>query len=146
MEDILKVALSTDYKTLAEGLKHGNEAVRFWAAYGLGNDSGHFTHKQILLDLVELLDDQVPVVRLAVGRAICKNSDQERAMETITNELKSDDEWVRLYAALVLDELGETSRPVIDHMQGVMEDENKYVVRVANHALNQLLGTKNVVR
>ena len=86
------------------------------------------------------------MVRLAAARAICKNSVQERALETITNELKSNDEWVRLYAALVLDELGETDRPVIDHMQGVMEDENKYVVRVANHSLNQLLGTKNVVR
>ena len=56
------------------------------------------------------------------------------------------DEWVRLSAALVLDELGEKSRPLIPDLQGVMNDENKYVVRVANHALNALLGLENVVR
>ena len=67
-------------------------------------------------------------------------------MKTITDELKNDDEWVRLYAALVLDELGESSRPVIEDLNGVMDDNNKYVVRVANHALNYLQGTNNVVR
>ncbi len=45
-----------------------------------------------------------------------------------------------------MDELGETSRRAISDLNGVMDDENKYVVRVANHALNQLQGTSNVVR
>ena len=67
-------------------------------------------------------------------------------LKTITDDLKNQDEWVRLYAALVLDELGESSRPAMKELNGVMDDENKYVVRVANHALNHLQGTNNVVR
>ena len=42
--------------------------------------------------------------------------------------------------------MGEQARPTVTALQSVMEDPNKYVVRVANHALNELLGTDNVVR
>jgi uncharacterized sulfatase len=146
MADIQRVAFSTDAEVLTEGLGHVNEAVRFWGAYGLGNQPGNVDYQQSLNALADLLDDPVPVVRLVAGRAICKMGDPELALETVTRELKNEDEWVRLYAALVLDELGETSRPVSGDLQSVMEDENKYVVRVANHALNHLFGTQNVVR
>jgi uncharacterized sulfatase len=146
MEDIQRVAFSTEAEVLITGLEHLNEAVRFWGAYGLGNQPGNEAYSAGLDALADLLEDPVPVVRLAAARAICKMGDPELALETVTRELKNEDEWVRLYAALVLDELGETSRPVSDDLQSVMEDENKYVVRVANHALNQLFGTQNVVR
>ncbi len=146
MKDIQEVALTNDFKILENGLKHPNEAVRFWAAYNLGNNVENTGFHKGLPQLGELLQDQVPIVRLAAARAICKMSGPEGTMETITGELKNQDEWVRLYAALVLDGLGETSRPAIDELNGVMDDENKYVVRVANHALNQLQGTSNEVR
>ena len=146
MRDIQEVALSNDYGTLADGLKHNNEAVRFWAANGLGNDADNTEYKEALPVLGRLLNDPVPVVRLVAARAICKMDDPGKALKTLTDELNNKNEWVRLYAALVLDELAEKSRPAIDDLQSVMEDENKYVVRVANHALNHLLGTENVVR
>jgi len=145
MQDIQNLALTVDYETLAGGLKHENEAVRFWAANGLGNDPDNNDYKQSIPALGKLLKDPVPVVRLVSARAICKMGDQG-ALSTISAELQNENEWVRLYAALVLDELGETSRPAIDDMKSVMQDKNKYVVRVANHALNHLLDTKNVVR
>jgi len=146
MEEIQQVAMANDPKILKKGLNHPNEAVRFWAAYNLGNEEKNTGYQQTLPFLGELLQDPVPVVRLAAARAICKMSSPDRAMKTITDELKNEDEWVRLYAALVLDELGETSRPVMENLEGVMDDQNKYVVRVANHALNHLQGTSNVVR
>ena len=146
MQDIQDLALTIEYKTLAQGLKHENEAVRFWAANGLGNDADNITYKQSLPALEELLNDQVPVVRLVAARAICKLGEAEKGLPTLINELNDKNEWVRLYAALVLDELGETSRSAINDLQSVMEDENKYVVRVANHALNQLQHTVNVVK
>jgi arylsulfatase A-like enzyme len=146
MDDIQEAALTTDHNVLSKGLKHENEAVRFWAANGLGNDAGNENYKKSLPALEELIKDPVPVVRLVAARAICKMGDPSVGLPVLTAELKHEDEWVRLYAALVLDELGETSRPAIDELQSVMDDENKYVVRVANHSLNHLLGTKNVVR
>jgi len=51
----------------------------------------------------------------------------------------------RLHAALVLDEIDEKARAAIPTLQSVMDDKNKYVVRVANRALNQLQGTENIV-
>jgi uncharacterized sulfatase len=146
MTDIQDVALTEEPEILEHGLKHPNEAVRFWAAYNLGNEKNNADYQKALPHLGELLQDPVPVVRLAAARAVCKMSDPDRTLQTITDELKNQDEWVRLYAALVLDELGEISRPAIDQLKGVMDDENKYVVRVANHALNQLQGTSNAVR
>lgn len=146
MRDIQEVAMATNPEKLKKGLKHTNEAVRFWAAYILGNEKDNSDYQKALPFLGELLQDPVPVVRLAAARAICKMSSPDGTMITITDELKNDDEWVRLYAALVLDELGESSRPVIEDLNGVMDDNNKYVVRVANHALNYLQGTNNVVR
>ncbi len=70
----------------------------------------------------------------------------EEMLDQLEEDLKNSDEWVRLYAAQVLDELGETSRPAENELEGLMKDHNKYVVRVANHALNQLRGTYNDVR
>lgn len=146
MRDIQGVAMATKPEKLMKGLKHPNEAVRFWAAYNLGNEKDNSDYQKALPFLGELLQDPVPVVRLAAARAICKMSSPDGTMKTITDELKNEDEWVRLYAALVLDELGESSRPVMEDLNGVMDDKNKYVVRVANHALNYLQGTNNVVR
>ena len=146
MNEIQEVALTDDPTILRKGLQHPNEAVRFWAAYNLGNKKDDPGFYKVLPQLQESLEDPVPVVRLAAARAICKMRGPEDSMGTITTELKNPDEWVRLYAALVLDELGETSRLAIEDLNGVLDDQNKYVVRVANHALNQLQGTSNVVR
>ncbi len=146
MQDIQELAMATDPEKLSKGLGHSNEAVRFWAAYNLGNDVDNAGYRKAMPALGELLQDPVPVVRLAAARAMCKMSDPGATLQTITDELKNGDEWVRLYAALVLDELGESSRPAVEDLKGVMDDENKYVVRVANHALNYLQGTNNVVR
>ncbi len=146
MTDIQEVAMTVDPEILQNGLKHPNEAVRFWAAYNLGNEKDNASYHKVLPRLAECLQDPVPVVRLTAARAICKMSYPDGTLQTITDELRNQDEWVRLYAALVLDELGESSRPAIDELNAVMDDENKYVVRVANHALNYLQGTNNVVR
>jgi len=62
-------------------------------------------------------------------------------------ELSSPHEWVRLHAALALDGIGEKARPAVPALKEALKDtHNKYVVRVANHALNELLGTSRRVR
>jgi len=50
-------------------------------------------------------------------------------------------------AAQVLDEIGNNAKPAISELQKrISDDKNKYVARVANHAVNFMLGTNNVVR
>ncbi|MAR12325.1 MAG: hypothetical protein CL681_20440, partial [Blastopirellula sp.] len=60
-------------------------------------------------------------------------------------------QWARVHAAVVLDELDEQARPVIDAMQrnkayrdGFVA-RGKYTVRVLNRALNELQGTQHTV-
>ena len=68
------------------------------------------------------------------------------ALPTLEQELASEAEWVRLHAAIVLDLIEDQARPAIPALHKALEDtENKYVVRVANRALNELEGTSRAV-
>ena len=127
---------------LQQALHHDNAAVRYWAAINLGNRTDEYTD---LGEVEQLLKDPVAVVRIAGARVMCKHGRTD-GIPLLEQELVHEDSWVRLAAAQVLDEIGEQARPSIPALQSVMEDENKYVVRVANHALNLLLETENVVR
>jgi uncharacterized sulfatase len=104
-------------------------AVRFWAARRA--DPG---------EARQALSDRSPVVRIAAA----EKSGNLAVLET---ELKNAEEWVRLHAANAIDMLGEKARPAIPAMQAAMKDknQNRYVVRVLNRAVNKLLGTKHEV-
>lgn len=127
---------------LERALTHQNDAVRYWAAINLGNMAEEVEDAE---SLRMALTDEVPVVRIAAARALC-HMDLPDGIRVLERELGHEDSWVRLAAAQVLDEVGEQARASIPALKSVMEDENKYVVRVANHAINLLLGTENVVR
>jgi len=128
---------------LEKNLSHDNEAVRYWAAISLGNQADNL---QDASALVASLKDEVPVVRFAAARALAMMNKTALALPVLEVGLQHEDEWVRLNASQVLDEMGEQARPSIPALQGVMKDPNKYVVRVANHAINVLLKTDNVVK
>ena len=121
---------------------HENAAVRYWAAVGIGNRAKEVT---TTAPLYAALDDEVPAVRIASARAAGLLNDPSRALPVLTKALQHDDEWVRLYAAQVLDEMDEKARSVTDAMHIGLGDSNKYVVRVLNRALNELEGTERVV-
>ena len=69
----------------------------------------------------------------------------------LTKELDEGEQWERLHAAIVLDEIDEMARPVLLEMHAALEPRmdlyanGKYVVRVLNRALNQLEGTNRKV-
>jgi len=134
-------ALPQLIKTMADE----DAAVRYWAAIGLGNLGQEATSTKDLL--ANHLEDPSPSVRLAAARALCNMNLDDRALPVLIQELGSDREWVRLNAAIVLDSIGDKARPAIPALKEALKDkQNKYVVRVANHALNVMLGTDNVVR
>ena len=120
-------------------------SVRYWAAIGLGNLGPEGKSAATILTMA--LNDKSPCVRVAAARGLCLMNVESRALPVLMQELKSPHEWVRLNAAITLDSLGEKARPAVDVLKMALDDkENKYVVRVANHALNTLLGTNNIVR
>ncbi|MFP4500718.1 MAG: sulfatase-like hydrolase/transferase [Candidatus Hydrogenedentota bacterium] len=135
-----------DVPHLHEALDSPHAAIRWWGATGLA-----YMDKLAEKDkkaLVNALDDSAAVVRVAAAEGAVKHGlTEDHALDLLIAELKSDAEWVRLHAATALDHVGEKARPAIPALREALEDkENKYVVRVANHALNQLLGTDNTVR
>jgi len=145
MAKIQKVALSKDFNIFFNALNHENEVVRYWAAKGLGNYP-EMVNNQAKIKLQELLIDEVSLVRIAAARALCILDEPSKGLTVLANELNDSSEWNRLNAALVLDELGDKSKPAIPALKMVMDDKNKYVVRVANHALNTMLDLNNKVK
>jgi len=130
---------------LVDALSDEDAAVRYWGAIGLGNlgDDAAVAKAQLLSQL----QDASPSVRIAAARALCGIGEEGKALPVLIEELASEREWVRLNAAIVLDSIGDKSRPAVRGLKEALKDkQNKYVVRVANHALNVMLGTKNVVR
>ena len=133
-----------DLGILKQAMGHEFPAIRYWGAIGLGNlgqDAG-----SALKLLYEKLTDSSAIVRVATARALLKLGKDNLALSLLVGELQSPFEWVRLYSAIVLDRAGEQARPTVPYLKQALQDkENKYVVRVANHALNVLLGTNNQV-
>lgn len=148
INEIRAAALGNDAAELTNSLSHENEAVRYWSAISLGNhpELQNLEAAKVLLN--EKLSDAVPAVRISSARALCKSGAVKNAIQVLKLELNNEDEWVRLLAAQVLDEMGELARPAEKELQQRINinDPNKYVVRVANRALNKMNGTHNVVK
>jgi len=146
--EIREAALGKEPGQLIHSLSHTNEAVRYWSAISLGNND-ELANNRKATDLLSLrMRDEVPAVRIAASRALCKTGQLEKPLRVLMEELDSDDEWVRLLAAQVLDEMGEDARFAEKALQKRIDvdDPNKYVVRVANRALNKMNGTHNMVK
>ena len=130
---------------LVAALKDPDGAVRYWAAIGLGNMGPEGTPAAELL--TNALQDKSASVRVAAARALCLMEAEQKALPVLIRELASDRQWVRLNAALVLDSIGDKARPAVGALKQALKDkENKYVARVANHALNAMLGTNHKVK
>lgn len=131
---------------LLRALSHEDSAIRYWAATGLGN-IGPEAQSSSSEALSAALEDSSPNVRIAAARALCRMGQLKKGLPVLQGELESSHQWGRLAAAIALDELDEAARPAIDALKRALEDQpNKYIVRVANRAVNDLLGTSNVVK
>ena len=126
---------------LVAALKNGSDAaIRYWGAIGLGNAQGYMDSDVAALLVTAINKDESSAVRIAAARALAiKGVQVNTAINCLVRELKHDDQWTRLSAALVLDEMGEAARPAIPALTEALGDNQcKYVVRVAKHALNTL--------
>jgi arylsulfatase A-like enzyme len=134
----------TNLEALLDACKSPYAAIRYWAVTGLG-----LLAKDAPRDILkESLGDVSPTVRVAAALALFRcGGGNEQTLGVLREELQSPKEWVRLQAAIALGEIGEAARPVVPELQEALNDtHNKYVARVANRALNKLLGTDNRVR
>ena len=132
---------------LLDALGHKDAAVRYWGATGLGNFAAEAKKTPGVMGALDvLLEDKSPAVVVAAARALCRMGLTAKGLAALETQLSGDNEWARLEAVIVLDELEETARPALRSMKGALLDQpNKYIVRVANKAVNDLLGTANQV-
>ena len=70
----------------------------------------------------------------------------EHVHEAWSRELESEHQWGRLAAAIVLDEMDDQAKPALSALKAALKNQpNKYIVRVANRAVNDLEGTNHQV-
>ena len=134
---------------LVRALDDEDAAVRYWATIGIGNLGPQASSA---MDRMRgALEDDSASVRIAAARALCRMGREEEAVPILARELTDGGQWVRLNAAIVLDEIDAEARPALDAMKGALAPRKdllwngKYTVRVTNRALNELLGTDNTV-
>lgn len=134
---------------LRKAMSDTDAAIRYWGATGIGNigtDAASATGA-----MQKALKDESAVVRIAAARALCRLGKPKNALPVLAKELKRGAQWERLHAAIVLDQIDETARPVLKEMHAALEPrkdllhDGKYTVRVINRALNQLEGTSRKV-
>ena len=121
-----------------------NPSIRYWALTGIGNIGSAAKSAEEVVKVA--LKDSSPNVRIAAARAAAKFGLTEKALSVLEAELESEHQWGRLAAAIVLDEMDEQARPALGALKNALKDQpNKYIVRVANRAVNELEGTNNQV-
>ncbi|KAA5543844.1 sulfatase-like hydrolase/transferase [Roseiconus nitratireducens] len=128
---------------------HDN-AIRYWAAVGIGN-IGPAARSEASALMTSMLQDESSAVRTAAARALGRMGLPEAALPVLIDELTTGAQWERLHAAIVLDEMDQQAAPVAKQMAAGLQyqpgfnSDGKYRVRVINRALNELNGTDHVV-
>ncbi len=134
---------------LVKALSDEDPAVRYWGATGIANIGMPAISARA--KVTAALKDSSAVVRIAAAHALCRMNSPESALPVLARELDKGEQWERLHAAIVLDEIDEQARPVIEAMHEALKPRKglyangKYTVRVINRALNQLEGTTRSV-
>jgi len=132
-------------KTLTGAMGHEDAAIRYWGATGIGNIARDAGGAEGLM--VRGLEDESVSVRVASARALCLMGKPAKAIKVLTATLDGEHPWGRLQAAIVLDSIGEQARPAEEALKKALKGQpNKYITRVANHALNVMNGTSNTVK
>ena len=146
-DDLLLTSSTTNENILFKGLNHQNEAIRYWAGQGIYNLDKNLK-KATINRLHQKLNDSIINVGISAARALLKHKfNSKELIKVLSNGLKAENEWTRLQTALVLDDFQYALKVLEKQSQNLIDsDNNKYVVRVLNHGLNELNGTLNKVK
>ncbi len=142
----LAIAPKANQQRLIDETSHPDPAVQYWGLVGLGNLAAPDDVTSLTDLLRRRVSSPVPCVRIAAARAMLKFGVQAEALPILKRDLLGGPEWARLQAAIVLDEADEAARPLLAELRTCLSHQpNKYITRVANRAVNELMGTDNAV-
>ena len=85
----------------------------------------------------EALTDPSPTVRVAAAHALCDWGEVEKGLSVLTELLRHQNEFVRLYAINALRHLGERAKPALPAIEKALNDPSGYVQRVARTILKR---------
>ncbi len=115
---------------LLAALKDGRPAIRWWGAKCLG-DLGPDGRSEAEA-LRPLLRDPSSGVRVAAARALCLLGGEHEALPVLLAALKNEDQVVRHYAALALEDIGPVkAEPAMAALREARSDPYEYVQRIA---------------
>ncbi len=115
-------------------MKDKEPSVRWWAARELGNLTKDQYASAVLA--AATLWDNSAAVRVASARALCKMGRKGKALPVLLKELKNENQVVRHYAALALEDTAPGTQAVYDAMKEAQQDKYEFVKRVSTRYVN----------
>jgi hypothetical protein len=141
--DIAEMATLGDAKnlrSLTELLQADHPVIRYWAATGLVILGKKAEPARTALE--NCLKDSSPDVQIAAAEALANLGETQAAVEHLADLLASDNEWVALRAANVLEVIGEPARAALPALENAAAQKKKdYVNRAAEHTARVLKGS-----
>ncbi|MBI4625817.1 MAG: HEAT repeat domain-containing protein [Verrucomicrobia bacterium] len=122
---------------LAELLRAGDSAVRWWGAVGLLALRGDAVPSKPAL--LAALDDSSPDVRIAVAETVAHLGALDRALPILGSALRTDDVFARLSALNAAHRLGPLARPLLPAIRQAKlvapnhKDVSDYVGRIVEY-------------
>ena len=107
-------------ESMLNKLTHSDSGVRYWAAMSLRNFPGKLSDRAISL-LENCLADPSPSVQILAAETLCSIGQPEKAINSLGNWVQSDDKRIALEAARTIQLVGESARPLIPILYGVLE-------------------------
>jgi arylsulfatase A-like enzyme len=123
---------------LVRAMNDKRPSIRWWAARSLGNLGLEAKCIEAVSVLTRALADKSAGVRVEAARALCKMNLESQGLPVLVEELKNEDQIVRHYAALALEDIGEKAQPALDALKQAREDKYEYVRRISNRLVRAL--------
>ncbi|MHC4061007.1 MAG: sulfatase-like hydrolase/transferase [Planctomycetota bacterium] len=125
-------------KKLAEQMNDKRPSIRWWAARSLGNLGLQGKSIEAVGVLSQGLKDDSGGVRVEAARALCRMDLESQGLPVLIEELKNEDQIVRHYAALALEDVREKARPALEALRAARADKYEYVKRISNRLVGKL--------
>ena len=121
---------------LVKALDDSESAVAYWAATGLANTGAAVS--EIKVALTKMLGHASVAARLSAARTLQRLGGDAAALDVVLAAMKDGNSHARLFAVQILEETGADQDAVRAALEKALEDDVKYIVRVAEHALGNV--------
>lgn len=133
-----KVVSQRDLDVLIRAAASADPALASWGVQGLANQlsADASRRKQISRQLVAALKSGQPQARIVAAEALARAGQMELALPILAAAIDSNDQWVRLMAAIAIDRLDQQAAPLHEALKhSLRADSNEYFRRVVAHVL-----------